>query len=297
MDWDDVRVFAKVVEAGSFTQAARLLDIPKSTVSRRVSELEEHLGARLLQRTTRKLHLTQAGEIYFNRMARVVAEMDEAERAVLELQEEPRGILRLTTPGDLSGTMPELVRDFQHAYPQIQLVVFATQRKVDLVAEGYDLALRAGRVMDSSLVQRVLYRTSLSLFATNDYLTRYGTLDHPSDLTRHRCLIFSNDRIRDTWELVGPDGSVRVDVQGVLASGDFSLLRGSAALGEGITFLPHLAGISLVREGRLVHVLPEYRSKETSLCAVYPSPRHLSPKVRAFIDFAVEWMNTQNLVL
>lgn len=297
MDLDDVRVFTKVVDLGSFTKAARALGLPKSTVSRRVSELEEHLGTRLLQRTTRKLHLTHAGQIYFASTSRLIEELAEAERTVLGLEEQPRGLLRVTTPGDLSGTLSELLVDFQRAYPQVDLVVFATGRRVDLIAEGYDLALRAGRVLESGLVQRLLYRSHFALFASPHYLQNHPELRHPRDLVDHRCVIFSDEQVHATWELFGPDGRIEVPVRGSLATRDVSLLRRASAAGMGVAFIPELVGQAYAIDGRLVHVLPDYRSQESNLYAVYPSPRHLSSKVRVFIDFLTEWMSKKQLLV
>ncbi len=292
MNLDDVRIFTKVVEAGSFTKAAALLGMPKSTVSRRVSELEEALGVRLVQRTTRKLHLTDSGQIYFNQTSRVLGELEVAEVTLSEMQAEPRGLLRITTPNDLTGSMSDFIGQFQDRYPLVDLIVLETGRRVDLVAEGYDLAIRAGNLNDSSLVFKLLHRSYMSLFASPDYLARSGPIETPEQLSEHHCLIFGTEGLETTWQLHGPDGLVDVPVRGRLACSDFSLIRHSAVRGRGIVFMPHFGAHSLVADQELVHLLPQYRSAESNLYAVYPSARHLSPKVRAFIDFSSQWFSS-----
>jgi DNA-binding transcriptional LysR family regulator len=257
MDLDDVRIFTQVVESGSFTKAAKQLSMPKSTVSRRVGQLEDRLGVLLLQRTTRSLSLTHAGEIYFSRTSRIIDEIEDAEAAVHELQTEPRGLLRVTTPGDFGGVLPGLIAGFQERYPLVNLVVFPTGRRVDLVAEGYDLALRAGSVSDSSLVSRTLLRSHLSLFASPDYLKDHDPICHPSDLSNHRCVIFGRDGVEARWRLIGPDGPLEVEVSGRLAVQDFEILRATVLGGAGVAFMPHLSGSEQLREGRLVHLLPD----------------------------------------
>lgn len=293
MDLDDIRIFTKVVEAGSFTKAARQLSIPKSTVSRRVGELEDSLGVLLLHRTTRKLNLTHAGEIYFARTSRVIEELKSAETALHELQSEPRGLLRITTPSDLSSAVFELIAEFQDAFPEIKVIVFSTGRRVDLISEGYDVALRAGQLEDSTLVSRRLLRINLALFASPSYLRAHPGIESPQDLSRHQCLIFSTEGTETVWKLQGPDGPVEVPVSGRLATRDFILIRTAALLSQGIAFMPELSAARALEEGSLVRVLPEYLSGESNLYAVYPSLRHLSPKVRAFVDFAAEWFSAR----
>jgi DNA-binding transcriptional LysR family regulator len=292
MDLDDIRIFTKVVEAGSFTKAADLLGIPNSTASRRVGELEDRLGVLLLQRTTRKLNLTHAGEIYFARTSRVIEELQVAETALLELQAEPRGVLRLTTPSDLVGALPDFLMAFQEKYPEIDLIVLPTGRRVDLVAEGYDVALRAGKLSDSALVSRRLMKSNLALFASPQYLEAKGTPQMPSDLERHSCLVFSSEKLDAIWKLQGPTGHHEVNVKGRLATRDFDLMRGAAERHQGVAYMPELSGARALRAGTLVRVLPGYGSGESNLYAIYPSPRHLSPKVRAFVDFAAEWFDS-----
>lgn len=290
MDLDDVRVFTKVVEAGSFTKAARILDMPKSTVSRRVGELEDNLGTLLMQRTTRKLTLTAAGEIYFARTQRIIEDLHEAEAALEEMKGTPRGLLRITVPSDLSGMVPRLTGDFQALHPDVRLCVFATGRRVDLVAEGYDLALRAGRLSDSSMVSKKLLSTRIGLFASPKYLEAHGAPACPSALPSHQCLCFGTDRIQTTWHLKNGAKTEDITVVPRLSSNDFNLLRVAAVRGQGIALLPYWEGALEVRERELQRVLPDYEMGGGALYAVYPSARHPSPSVRAFIDFAADWV-------
>lgn len=294
MDLDDVRIFTKVAEFGSFTKAAAWLKMPKSTVSRRVSQLEEDLNARLLQRTTRKLSLTYAGEIYFRRAARLVEELHQAELAVQELQDEPRGVLRITAPGDLGGMLSQLIVAFQADYPLVQLAILSTARKVDLVAEGVDLALRAGKLEDSTLVSRKLFDTHFGLFASDSYLKEHGSPCSPHALSDHRCLTFGVKGPKSTWHLLGPSGEERIEVTGTACSDDLLLLRSLARLGHGVALLPFVAGQGEEPNRGLKRILPEYHSPAGGAYLVYPSSKHLSPKVRAFIDFSLSWLRTQD---
>jgi len=288
---DDVRIFTRVVEAGSFTKAAALLGLPKSTVSRRVSDLEDGLGTLLLQRTTRKLTLTHAGQLFFARTARIIEDLNQAQVALEELEGEPRGLLRITTPADIATVLVQLLRDFQQAYPRVDVVAFATGRRVDIVAEGYDLALRAGWLSDSSLISKRLLRSRLGVVASAEYLEEHGTPQSVEELTSHRCLLFGTETTHATWRLSSAEGEREVNVSGRFASNDFSLLRMQAIAGQGLALVPYVDGHEDLRAGRLLHVLPQWSSDGGSLYAVYPSARHVSPKVRAFVDFTAKWLD------
>lgn len=288
-DLDAVLVFTRVAQLRSFSAAARQLGLPKSTVSRRVSGLERRLGARLLHRTTRRLNLTDVGELYFARCERVIADLEEAERAVLELQTVPRGLLRVTTPVDFGLDVPaRLIAAFQLAYPQVQVLVTATNARVDLIADGFDVALRAGNLPDSSLVARKLFGTHSGLYASPDYLARRGAPARPRELVEHDCIVFGRDRLQTSWRLRGPEGEIEVDITGRFGCNDFNFARGAAIGGMGIARLPEFGCSEHERTGQLVRVLPAYVSDGGSLYAVYPSQRHLTAKVRAFVDFAAE---------
>src|SRR5260221_6497207 len=189
MDLNEMLVFARVVQAGSFTTAAAALGMPKSTVSRKVSELEERLKARLLQRTTRKLSPTDAGRTYYDYCARIVGEIEDAERAVSSLQATPRGVLRVTAPVNVAFLGP-IVSDYLKRYPDVRIDLFCTGRSVDLVEERFDLGIRAGALADSTLIARSLGMVKWFLVATPAYLKKHGRPQTPDDLKRHACLLF-----------------------------------------------------------------------------------------------------------
>jgi len=280
---DEIIVFSRVVEAGSFTRAARELDMPKSTVSRKVSELEERLGARLLQRTTRKLSLTDVGRTFFTHAARVAAEVEAAELAVSRMQEAPRGRLRVTTPLNF-GYLSSVVATFLARYPEVQLEMVCADRVVDLVQEGFDVAVRAGRLSDSTLIARYLGVLRSFVVATPALLARHGTPREPEDLARIPCVIFSGGDSRASWTLRRQDETRVVPMHGRFIVNDFDLLDEAARAGIGVAMLPVARVTEPLRRKQLVRVLPEWWAPEIPLHAVYASTRHLAPKVSAFIQ-------------
>ena len=277
-------VFARVVQAGSFTKAAAELGMPKSTVSRKVSELEERLGARLLQRTTRKLSLTDAGRTYFDYSARVVAEVEDAERAVSSLQAAPRGLLRVTAPTNFR-VLGAIVADYLKRYPDVRLELFCTGRRVDLVEERFDLGVRAGVLADSSLVARSLGTAGWVLAATPAYLRRRGRPKSPQELAEHDCLLFGAGPDATRVQLARGDESVELTIAPRLLVSDNDVLRDVTIAGMGIGLLPLFLGLEDLRAGRLERVLREWNAPATPVHVVYPSTRHVSPKVKSFVDF------------
>ena len=287
MDLNELLVFARVVQAGSFTAAARELRMPKSTVSRKVSELEERIGAQLLQRTTRKLRLTDAGQTYYEHCARIVAEAEEAELAVTRMQSAPHGLLRVTTPLTFSFLGP-LVAEFMKRYPDVQLELVCTDRAVDLMREGFDLAVRAGRLADSSLTARKLGHIERIVVAAPSYLKAHGTPRSPRDLEKHDCILFGTQLERSAWTLHSGGKSVEVPVRARMAVNEPDMLCALTRAGSGISLLPALYYAADLTAGRLQHLLPDWSSSGTPVHAVYPSTRHHSPKVAAFVDFLRE---------
>ncbi len=287
-DLDGVRVFAEVVKAGGFTAAARALGLPKSTVSRRVSALEERLGTRLLQRTTRRVSLTDVGEIYYARAARALDELRDAEAALSDSRDAPRGVLRLSAPVDIGhDLLSGMVAAYRRAYPEVSVVVELDNRRVDMVAEGFDLAIRASAHLDdSSLVARKLTSSNMQLFASSEYLASHGTPVQPEDLRQHGLLLFRAPRLRSKLELHRGDELTEVEVTGWLSSTDFGFLRRAVLEGLGIAALPTFACSRDVAAGSVRRVLPEHHAGTASLYAVYPSARYLAPKVRAFVELA-----------
>ncbi|NOK04846.1 MULTISPECIES: LysR family transcriptional regulator [Myxococcus] len=283
MDLNELLVFARVVQAGSFTAAARGLRMPKSTVSRKVSELETRVGAQLLQRTTRKLRLTDVGRTYYEHCARIVAEAEQAELAVTRMQAAPHGLLRVTTPLTFSFIGP-LVSTFIKQYPEVQLEMVCTDRNVDLVAEGFDVAIRAGRLADSSLMARRLGIVERVVIAAPSYLKARGTPKAPKDLEKHDCLLFGAGLENNIWTLHSGNRSVDVKVPARIVVNEPDMLYAVARAGSGIALLPNLHFSSELAAGRLQRILPDWSSTGAPVHAVYPSARHHSPKVMAFVE-------------
>lgn len=290
LDLQDVTAFLAVVDTGSFTAAARRLGLAKSNVSRRVARLEQRLGARLLERTTRRQRMTEVGETYHEHVTQAMQQLDEAARSVSEIQGEPRGRLRLTAPADWNETTGRLVAEFSAQYPHIQVEVDLTQRRVDLVAEGFDVALRAGRLEDSSLIARSVGEGATHLYASPAYLERRGQPRSPAELPEHAFVLFRGRQGEARLQLDGPDGEHQeLLVSGVISALDFGFVRHALLHGAGIGLLPDSLGAAELDCGRLRLVLPRY-SMGSSFHVVYPSARFLSPKVRVFVDFCGQWV-------
>lgn len=281
-DLSDVVVFARVVEAGSFTEAGAVLQMPKPTVSRKVTELESRLGARLLQRTTRKLHLTDVGRTYYAYCARIVSELEEAERAVGRLQGMPRGVLRVTTPVNFTF-LGSIFSDFFRRYPEVVLDVVSTDRVVDLVEEGFDLAIRVGSLADSTLIARPIGSFNRIAVASSRYLEKRGRPRDPRDLMKHDALVFSAGATPTTWHLIAGAKTLDVVVKPRLLVNDANILLEAARTDLGVAMLP-IYLLAEIRAQRLEHILKPWCSPPIVIHAVYPSTRHLSPKVKTFVD-------------
>jgi DNA-binding transcriptional LysR family regulator len=283
MDLNEILVFARVVQAGSFTAAAAALGMPKSTVSRKVSDLEERLHSRLLQRTTRKLSLTDVGRTYYDYCARIVGEIEDAERAVSTLQETPRGLLRVTAPINVAFLGP-IVSDYLKRYPEVRLDLFCTGRAVDLVEERFDLGIRAGALADSTLIARRLGTATWLLVATPGYLKRRGRPRSPDDLSKHDCLLFGAGPDTGGLCLENGDRSVQVALSPRLTVTDIDVVYAVATAGLGIAVLPAFRCVEDLGARRLARVLADWNVPSTPVHVVYPSTRHISPKVKSFID-------------
>lgn len=285
-----LETFTAVVEHGSFTAAAEALGISKPVVSKQVSLLEKHLGVQLLQRTTRRLHLTQAGEVFASYSHRIMSDVREAEQSVLPLQSEPQGRLRISVPESLAiSLLPGALLNFQQKFPRIELDIHVTGRLVDLVEEGIDVALRIGELEDSSLIARLLMPCSFHACASPEYLEKHGTPEHPDELETHNCMIYSLAPHPDSWLFKDEQGkSISIKVKGNLRSDTGNILMSSALNGNGIFIGPTFMIASAVKEGRLKTLLDDYTSVTTGLYAVYPYSKLVSTKVRAFIDFIAE---------
>lgn len=297
MDLNDVAVFEKVVSEGSLTAAANRLNQPKSSVSRALSRLEADLGVRLLQRTTRKLHLTEAGRLFFERTRRVLGELRDAEQAVTQLQESPRGQLRLTMPVELGMKfMGKVVAEFMLRYPEVSIEVELSGRVVKLVEEGFDLALRIGEFSDSSLVARRLGNLSGRFYASPSYLGRHGTPRKPEDLAAHQVILFMQPKenslqlFREPLRGGGQEPSCRLMVTGRLTVNNSSMACDAAIAGLGIALVPAFLSADAIAAGQLLPVLPEFRVCHGGLYAMFASREHMPVALRAFLDFLVERM-------
>ncbi len=280
-----MQAFVKVVDEGSFTKAAASLSMPKSTLSRHVAALEDRLGVRLLHRTTRSLRPTDVGMAYYERCTQIVNDVEEAEAAVTQLQTSPRGTLRLSV-GVTFGYMfvPSLISSFLRQHDSVDVEVQLSDRMVDLVDEGFDLALRAGVLGDSSLIARKLGSATRACVASPEYLRLRGTPKRPSDLRSHDCLRYGYERSGSSWGFA----SARVPVSGPLTANNADILREAAIDGLGLAFMPRFMVAQAIQDGTLVEVLAEHIAQEGGVYAVYPHSRHLSAKVRAFVDHAIE---------
>lgn len=289
MDLNELFVFTRVVQAGSFVAAARALGMPKSSVSRKVSALEARLGARLLHRTTRTLSLTDVGRTYYEHAARAIAEVEEAEAAVTSLEEAPRGLLRVTTPLNFEFLAP-IVSAFLEKHPEVRIELVGADRVVDLVQEGFDVAVRAGALADSTLVARSLGALQNFLVATPAFVAASGAPETPADLARFECVSFGAGPDRGSWRLVRDGREETVSVGGRLVVNDFEFLEDAVRAGLGIAMLPVFRIAGDLKAQRLVRILPAWCSPSMPLWAVYPSARHLSPKVKAFVEHVREHM-------
>jgi DNA-binding transcriptional LysR family regulator len=289
MQLDPIAVFVKVVQAGSFTKAAQRLGMPNTTVSAQVAALERRLGVQLIQRTTRKLSITQSGEAFFRRCVRALEEIELAENEVTSSQQKPLGTLRLTAPVDMGHSfLPPLVQAYARKYSEIRVDLVLTNRVVDLVGEGVDLAIRAGELEDSTMIARRFVSAGLELFATPTYLKKRGTPTHPKDLASHELVRFS-PLMEDRLALSDGKTEVEVQIQGRLSADDLGMVKIFALLHEGAAFLPTFAAEEEVARGKLVRLLTKWRFGSGHFSLVYPAQRFVSPKVQAFLDLAQEF--------
>ena len=288
MDVDAVRVFVKVVQAGSFGQAARQLGMPNSTVSARVSRLERRLGVTLLQRTTRKLRLTETGERYFRQAAQAIDELLAAETQVNAAQAEPQGMLRVTAPADLATDwFAEMACEFKRRYPKIDLELVLTDKVLDLIAEGVDIAVRAGPLRDSRLVARRIGTAYWMPFASRSYVRRAGAPTHPRHLRDHALLQFTKLG-KERWRMTRGKKVVSVPVPRSLLVNDSMLVKRLAVAGSGIAMLPlHICRDEL-SAGALVRVLPDWDGTADPIHLVYSGQKFVAAKVRVFVDFAAD---------
>lgn len=289
---ESLRVFVAVIDHGGFQRAAAALGRPKSTVSRAVQQLEAEAGLRLLQRTTRRMALTAAGRALYEQAAPALRALREAHGALASLRQEPGGLLRVTAPPTFGALfLPELAAEFLRRHRDVRLAVDLSEPHRDLIAEGFDVALRAGELPDSSLVRRELGATRLGCFASPGYLAQHGTPVEPRDLAAHECVLHGSGDggAGMTWLFRGPRGrSLPVEVRGRLCVDNYLAVRDAAVAGLGVAQVFSFLAAAQVAAGRLVPLLVAYEPPPMRLAAVYPSARHVGATLRAFLDFLEE---------
>lgn len=293
-DLNDTLIFVKVVELGSFIAAAKALRLPKTTVSRKVQELEQRLGAQLLHRTTRKLGLSEAGSVYYEHCQRIARELEEAESAVGQLQGGPRGWLRFSAPYSAGiAWIAPLLGEFHARHPEVRVEMSLSNEQVDLIDGEIDLALRIGNLPDSNLVARRLAVFRTQVYASPSYIERHGEPLHPDDLQHHRTLAMQKSRRNGSyyWQLGDGDGRAEYGIDPILVASDPAALKGALLCGEGLMLASDVTVKAYAEKGMVQRVLAGWTGPDLDFNAVFPRGHVTSPKVRAFVDFLVERLN------
>jgi DNA-binding transcriptional LysR family regulator len=297
VDLNAITAFVAVVEHHSFRAAARSLGVPKSTVSRRVALLEEQLGVQLLQRTTRTVTLTDVGEAFHARAGQALTTLSDAAREVRQSEASPRGVLRLTAPLSFAENyLGDIVSEFLQANPDVKVTLDLTDRYVDLVAEGYDLALRAGQLADSTLKAKLLGSNPFVLVASKKYLAARGVPKSPQELEHHDCIVYAPNERGVKWPMLIKRQVTPVPIRPRIAANSFLLARDFAAAGLGIARMPAGFSAEYEEEDQLVRVLEEFAPPPSPLHAVFPPGPHLAPRVRAFVDLLSQRLDARQPV-
>lgn len=286
-----MRVFCAVLEAGGFAAAAERLGISTSAASRQVAQLEAHLNVRLLNRTTRRVSPTEEGYAYFERCTQLLADIEEADAVATGGARLPRGRLRLTAPIALASLqLAPAFAAFSEAYPEISLDIVLSENVVDFIEEGIDLAIRVGRIGSENLVARRIGEARLIAAASPAYIARHGCPASPAELAGHACLTYAHSSTGNQWSFDDAAGEpVEVRVTGRVNANNGVLLAEIAAAGSGITLAPDFILQSMIDDGRLVRLLPDWSPRRLAIHAVYPTRRHLSAKVQAMSGFLADW--------
>jgi DNA-binding transcriptional LysR family regulator len=288
MDLNGALIFVRVAQLGSFTKAARALRLPNSSVSDRISDLEKTLGVRLLVRTTRKLNLTDAGSRFLQKAELAVAGLMEAAEEASSSQSEPSGVLRITAPVEFDlSSISAAVTEYLQKFPQVRMQFLLTERVVDLIGEGFDIAIRVGTAKPSSLSTVGLGTTGFILVASPDYLSRWPKISHPRDLTDHNCLSVSTEKDATSiaiWDLISAGGQkAKIEIQARISSNSLSAIRHLASVAEGVALMPATVVCDDVSAGRLVHVLPEWSTAPQPVYLAHADRKNSSRKVNAML--------------
>lgn len=282
----EMQTFNAVVDAGSFVKAADALAMSKAAVSRYVVDMETRLGVRLLHRTTRRLSLTDEGQIFYVRSKELLAELAEAEDEITSRSDAASGLLRINAPFTFGVLhLAPLWGAFRVQHPNVKLDVTLADRLVDLVEEGYDVAIRIANLENSTLVSKRLATTRMVLCASRQYLKLHGTPKHPSELADHAVISYSYWSTKDEWHFTGPLGAVSVKTNPCIHTNNGDTCRAAALASQGIILQPSFLVGNDLASGKLVELMPQFHSLEIGIYAVYPTRKHMSPKVRALIDF------------
>jgi DNA-binding transcriptional LysR family regulator len=287
--------FVRTAELGSFVAAGRVLDLSASAVGKSVAKLEQNVGIRLFQRSTRRIRLTEEGRLFYERCRRILDDLDDAHAMLSEAQEVPRGRLRISVPTVSYDLLLPILPDFMARYSDIELDIDFNDHIVDLIEGGIDVAIRSGDLPDSQLMAKVLRPVQLLLCAAPAYLDRYGIPQCPRDLDRHLGIRFrfpNGGKLQD-WPLVLPPGEPDLRIRTVLACNNMEAVRGATIRGFGISCMPDFLGEEPLASGALRLVLPDHVSGQGQFRLVWPSNRYLSPKVRVFVDFVSERLSSQ----
>jgi DNA-binding transcriptional LysR family regulator len=288
-----MRVFTAVVDSGSFSGASDKLDMSRGMATRYVAKLEDHLGVRLLHRTTRKLSLTEAGTDYYPRAIQILASIEDAEHLATKGSVDPRGILRITTAGGFAiGNIERIVAAYLQRYPNVEIDLMTSERMVDLVEEGFDLALRVTKELPPGLIGRRLAPVRLVACASNTYLKAHGEPKSPGELLQHNCLYYSYSTYRNKWYFYSKGEQQTVQVKGNFHGNNGNVLMNAAIEGMGVIYEPDFVVHQAIRQKQLRRILENWETDEFSLFAVYAHRQFLPPKVRSFIDFLVEYYAT-----
>jgi DNA-binding transcriptional LysR family regulator len=287
---DAMQAFAKVVALGSYAEAGRQLGLTRSAVSKGVMELEQILGARLLDRTTRRVSPTEAGLAYYERCVDILSRIEETEQQVSRLHDEPRGVLKVNGPMSFGALyLGDAVADFMESYPELKVELVLNDRFIDPIEEGADVTIRIASLQDSSLIARKLAPARRRLVASPHYLETHGTPSMPDDLVAHRCLTYGHTTLLQRWQLMMADGKTfTVPISSMLCSNNGDVLRAAALAGRGITELPTFLVGPDIKTGRLKVVLADYAPAELGIYALYAPNRYLAAKTRVLIDFLVK---------
>jgi DNA-binding transcriptional LysR family regulator len=283
-----MNAFVKVVAHGSYAEAGRVLGLTRSAVSKAVMELEHLLGARLLDRSTRRVSPTEAGLAYYESCLDVLARVEETERQVSRLHDEPRGVLKVNAPMSFGALyLGPAVADFMAQYPELRIELTLTDRFIDPIEEGVDVTIRIARLADSSLIARKLAPSRMAMVAAPSYLGVHGAPESPKDLARHRCLNYGSTTTLQRWQLLSGGETISIEINSTMCSNNGDVLRAAAVCGQGVALLPTFLVGQDIAAGRLRVLLADHPAPESGIYALYAANRFLAAKVRVFIDFLV----------